>query len=78
MCVQRIQEGKLDEAQELLVVKDTGGFESQYSEALGDIHQLKGNLTEAKSAYQKALDSLPAQSTYRQVLSVKIDNITTE
>lgn len=72
------KERQLDEALELLRVKDMGGFDSQYKEALGDIHLLKGNMKDARSAYQEAMDSLSQQSTYRELLSVKLNNITTD
>jgi len=68
------QQKNLDKAMELLQVEDMGGFKSQYKEAQGDIYLLKGELTDARGAYQEAMDSLSPRSTFRQLLSIKLDN----
>jgi len=67
--------GELDQALQLIDVSDTGGFGSEYEEARGDLLVAKGEVAEARSAYQRALNKLPPGSTYGKILQIKLADL---
>lgn len=52
-----IAQGQLDEAEQLLSIGDTGGFHPVYTELLGDIYSLRGDIQAAREAWQTALQN---------------------
>ncbi len=70
-----LAEGALGEVEQLLAIADTGKFASQYKELEGDLRVAQGRVPEARAAYEDALAALPAESTYRDMLSMKLDDI---
>jgi predicted negative regulator of RcsB-dependent stress response len=73
-----LDQGDVDQALALAEVKDQDGFESQYQELRGDVFVKKGRVAEARTAYRRALETLPAGSPYAQVLSMKFDDLGAE
>ncbi len=68
-------EGEHAEAEALLNVADRGGFESHYEELLGDVYAATGRHEQARSAYRRSLESIPIGSVYRELLTMKLDNV---
>ncbi len=68
-------EGKTEQALALVAEPKVAGFESQYAELRGDLLQRLGKKTEAHAAYESALKTLPPGSPYREVLTMKRDNL---
>lgn len=55
---------------------DASGFESHYTEILGDVNAKQGDFDAAREHYQAAIDSLSnAGASYAQVLSLKMDRL---
>lgn len=74
---QYYREGAYDDALALLDIEQRAGFESQYSELIGDIYRSQGDLEKSREAYLQALDTLPpatAGSGYSEILQLKLDN----
>lgn len=68
-------EGETKRALELLKVKNHAGYESEYQELEGDLLAGLGRTEEARAAYRAAIDALPANSAYRKILAMKLDNL---
>jgi len=68
-------EGKPDEALKLVDIPDAGKFAASYAELKGDIYVAKGQTTEARSAYNIALQSLDPGSRNRHYLEMKLDDL---
>lgn len=68
-------EGDADGALEILKEAQNKAFASLYAEASGDIYVSKGELENARQAFQKATDSLDANDFMRRsTLRMKLDN----
>jgi predicted negative regulator of RcsB-dependent stress response len=67
--------GEKDAALALLKVNNEDGFKSEYEELRGDIFIAQGEKDRARNAYRQALKSLPAGSSYAQVLNIKLDDL---
>ncbi len=67
-------QGELDEAEGLISGTAPAGFESSWAELRGDIYMSRGDLEQARMAYQEALDKLTGQAAGRGVLEIKIDS----
>ena len=48
-------------------------FESLYADLKGDVLSAQGKQDEARTAYQKALNKVDAQSQYRNLIQMKLD-----
>lgn len=69
-----LDERKLDEALKLMEARHGESFESLYQDLRGDILAAQGKATEAKGAYQKALQALDKNSAaYRALIQAKAD-----
>ena len=71
----RLDEKKYDEALKLLEAKHPDAFAGMYADTRGDALLALGKGTEAKAAYQLALDKLPPQSSYRLLVQLKLDGL---
>jgi predicted negative regulator of RcsB-dependent stress response len=70
-----LDEKKYDEALKLLEQTHPESFAGMYADLRGDVLVAQGKAAEAKEAYKLALEKLPAQSTYRLVVQVKLDGL---
>lgn len=66
---------EIDPALALLDIDDTAGFELDYYELRGDLHETKGNKQAARNAYQQALKHVDDRSSYRPILNMKLDDL---
>jgi predicted negative regulator of RcsB-dependent stress response len=71
----RLDEKKYDEALKLLEAKHPDAFAGMYADTRGDALLALGKGTEAKAAYQLALEKLPPQSSYRLLVQLKLDGL---
>jgi predicted negative regulator of RcsB-dependent stress response len=46
-----------------------------FEDQKGDIYVAQGKTGDAKAAYKAALEKLPPQGTYRQIVQVKLDGL---
>ncbi|MDH3638027.1 MAG: tetratricopeptide repeat protein [Gammaproteobacteria bacterium] len=69
-------EGELADVEAQIKAEDPGRFTSEYKELEGDLRVAQGRAADARSAYQDALSALPAESAYRDMLSMKLDSVT--
>lgn len=51
-----IEQSKYDEALALLNLSHAAAYDAQYEELKGDLHMAKGDVAQARSAYDKAID----------------------
>jgi len=71
-----IDQNQLAEAaQQLNAVGEAGAYAYLYAELRGDLAMLQDNTAEAASAYQQALDSMPAQAPNAALLSAKYESV---
>lgn len=68
-----LSRGNTDQASELLAGMQSGGYESEYRELLGDIAMARNDPATARNEYQAALDALPEQSGFADMLKRKLD-----
>ena len=61
-----------------LIVEDAPGFGSAYQELKGDILSEKGNFSEAKVAYQLAIQKLGQDLGLKNILEMKLANLGAE
>jgi len=66
-------QGDLDDARNLIAGSPPVGFESAWAELRGDLYMAKGDLDQARTAYQEALEMLTGQAAGRGTLEIKID-----
>jgi predicted negative regulator of RcsB-dependent stress response len=71
----RLDEKKYDEALKLLEGKHPESFTGLYADLRGDALLALGKAAEAKAAYKVALEKLPAQSSYRLLVQIKLDGL---
>lgn len=71
-----LETGDLDRADALLSGMESGGYESEYRELLGDLAMARNQPGKARQEYQAALDSLPAGSGFADMLGMKLDAAT--
>jgi predicted negative regulator of RcsB-dependent stress response len=64
---------ELDQAETLLSGIQAGGYESEYHELAGDLAMARGDPAKAREAYKSALESLPGQSGFADMLELKLD-----
>jgi predicted negative regulator of RcsB-dependent stress response len=70
-----LDEKKYDEALTLLGAGYPDAYAGLFEDRKGDIYVAQGKTGDAKAAYKAALDKLPAQGTYRQIVQVKLDGL---
>ena len=63
--------GDLDKAHELATTDDVGGFESEFSEVLGDVLLAQHKYSDAAEAFDRALQALAPASSSRALLTSK-------
>lgn len=73
-----LDQGKIDEALQLVHVERYDGFRAEYEELRGDLLARQGKLAEARAAYTAALERLRAGSPYARVLQMKLDDLGAE
>ncbi|MEE4295418.1 MAG: tetratricopeptide repeat protein [Wenzhouxiangella sp.] len=66
-------QGERQQALEVLGTEPTTGFESVWHELRGDLLFAEGQLTDARLAYQEALDALGGQVGGQRMLQMKLD-----
>jgi predicted negative regulator of RcsB-dependent stress response len=66
-------QGDLSDAESLVAGTAPVGFESKWAEMRGDILMARGELEQARMAYQEALENLIGQGAGRGMLEIKID-----
>ena len=66
-----LAEGNYQKAEKLLSVEEYGGFESENSEILGDVYVEQKLWKKARTAYDRALESLDSSAGADQILTAK-------
>jgi predicted negative regulator of RcsB-dependent stress response len=69
----RLDEKKYDEALKLLETKHSAAMETLYSDLRGDVMAAQGKSAEARAAYKSAIDKSLPNSSYRNVVQIKLD-----
>ena len=62
-----------DEALKLLGNEHAESFDGLYEDLKGDIFTAKGNIPEARVAYQIAINKIGIKSGYRNIIQMKLD-----
>ena len=70
-----ISEGNTEEAMALIESVDFGKYAASYQELKGDALVAKGQIDQAKGAYNLALQSLDPGSRLRSYIEIKLDNL---
>ncbi len=70
-----LAEGKQDEALQLLNNVNVGKFAAAYDELKGDIYVAKGDVAQARTHYDLALQSLEPTSRVRRYIEMKLDDL---
>lgn len=71
-----LEQGKLDQVDKLVDIKDYGGFVSEYKELGGDMAMSRGDTDTARLAYEEALREMAPGSPYSDLLVMKLDHAT--
>jgi len=71
----RLDQKKYDEALKLLEQQPPDPFLSLYADLKGDVLAAQGKTADARSAYQRALEKLPAEGLYRALVQAKLDGL---
>lgn len=69
----RLDEKKYDEALKLLDAKHGEALVPLYADLRGDVLVAQGKVTEARAAYQQAIEKSEPGSNYRNVVQIKLD-----
>jgi len=69
----RLDEKKYDDALALLDATHPDAFTGLYVDLKGDVLSAQGKTDEARVAYKQALDKINAQSSYRNLIQMKLD-----
>jgi predicted negative regulator of RcsB-dependent stress response len=64
-----------DEALALLATPASASFEPLYADRRGDVWLAQGKRSEARAAFQKALDGLDKKINYREVVELKLNSL---
>ncbi|NKB61706.1 MAG: tetratricopeptide repeat protein [Gammaproteobacteria bacterium] len=70
-----LSEEKAGEVLTLLEVAEMSTFASRYHELIGDAHAQQGDVEQAKEAYQNSLDASSIASGGRQLIQLKLENV---
>ena len=68
-----LDEKKYDDAVRLLDTKHGESFDGLYADLKGDVLTSAGKVSEARAAYQVALDKLGKKGTYHSIVQMKLD-----
>jgi predicted negative regulator of RcsB-dependent stress response len=68
-----LDERKYDDALRLLDTKHGESFVGLYGDLKGDVLTAAGKVTEARAAYQMALDKMGKKGTYHNIVQMKLD-----
>ena len=68
-----LDEKKYDDAVRLLDTKHGESFDGLYADLKGDVLTSAGKVSEARAAYQMALDKLGKKGTYHSIVQMKLD-----
>ena len=68
-----LDERKYDDALRLLDIKHGESFGGLYGDLKGDVLTAAGKVTEARAAYQMALDKMGKKGTYHNIVQMKLD-----
>ncbi|MFN7086882.1 MAG: YfgM family protein [Burkholderiales bacterium] len=68
-----LDEKNYAEALKLVEIKPVESFAGLYADMKGDILAAQGKVAEARSAYQQALEKSAPQTSYRQLVELKLD-----
>src|SRR5258708_8502165 len=69
----RLDAKKYDEALQLLETKHRAALETLYPDLRGDVMVAQGKVAEARAAYKLAIDKSLPNSSYRNVVQIKLD-----
>lgn len=72
-----LDEKKFDDALKLLDAKPEDPMANMIADLRGDVLVAKGSVSEARAAYQAALEKTDARSPYRNLIQIKIDALGT-
>ena len=70
-----LDQKKYDEALKLLSAEPRPAYVALYADLRGDVLSAQGKATEARTAYQLALDKSDARSQYRPLIEMKLDAV---
>lgn len=70
-----LDEKKYNEAVQLLEAKHAESFDALYADLKGDILSAAGKPAEARIAYQSGLDKMGKNSTYYNIVQMKLDSL---
>ena len=71
-----LDERKYDDALRLLDTKHGESFGGLYGDLKGDVLTAAGKVSEARAAYQMALDKMGKKGTYHNIVQMKLDALT--
>ena len=69
----RLDEKKYDEALKLLETRHSAAMETLYADLRGDVMVAQGKFGEARAAYKAAIEKSLPNSSYRNVVQIKLD-----
>jgi len=69
----RLDEKKYEEALKLLETRHSVAMETLYADLRGDVMVAQGKIAEARAAYKTAIDKSLPNSSYRNVVQIKLD-----
>ncbi len=72
-----LDQGDAEAALKLINNAEAGGFRADYDAVLGDIYLVLKQMEQARSAYQKALQAMPAGSEQAALIQMKLDDLGT-
>jgi predicted negative regulator of RcsB-dependent stress response len=68
-----LDEKKYDDALRVLATKQGASFDGLYADLKGDVLSAAGRISEARAAYQMALDKMAGKGTYFNIVQMKLD-----
>ncbi|MEO8631556.1 MAG: tetratricopeptide repeat protein, partial [Betaproteobacteria bacterium] len=68
-----LDQKKYDDALKLLDASHASAFDGLYADRRGDVYVAQDKKAEARDAYKQAIDKLPKEGSYRDVVEVKLD-----
>lgn len=70
-----LDEKNYAEASKMLEAQHQKSFDGLFSDLKGDVLAAQGKVTDARTAYNAALEKIDEKSTYRQVVQMKLDGL---
>jgi predicted negative regulator of RcsB-dependent stress response len=68
-----LDEKKYDDALRVLATKQGTSFDGLYADLKGDVLAAAGRISDARAAYQMALDKMAVKGTYFNIVQMKLD-----